>query len=894
MKSAIQLRKALNQKFPREFELDVGAGDFVLLTVISASFQGKTRSDRLQQVEPLIRDAGLIAGIIELYTPEEAANDGVAIQTTTENIPPSSWQEAIAMLSSGKTVSAKKTKNPIKSEFPIKRVVFYSYKGGVGRTTALIQTAFQLTRAGKRVALVDMDVEAPGLQALLPPTDTSLEEGLIDYLWERQTCFFDVNHQATIHLSGSNQGKRTGIVYSISDPQSRRDLFIVPAGKIGQRYIQRLSALSTAHLFASTTDPWYQFEQELWEQFQPDIMLIDARTGLNEWGGLSLLRLADEAFIVLYPSKQNAEGVCFIRDLLKELSGVKAKLVLSPIPEGAIGRSLLDEIKKDLDLEVNKIEGEEIEEEVVKIPYHPDIAGSYQFPVEIALPYYAPLANNLLEISGVEETAAILAESNRLELIKSLYFPEQDAASIFDRDFDAFFQKTADFERCLDDQVWVIRGRKGTGKSTLYTLFTQHREHAEKRSRGRLDSNVEILSGHGNSSTSRPTSDIFSDIQKNLSANNADWLSLWRAYAVVRIYQSYPPFREVIRKAKLNALQIRLSNNFDPDNNQQWLSKHTVKLLELATDTNLNSFCRDAITRLNTYLKDNNQKLWLLYDDLDQDIQENSPWQQEALGGLMRLVYDTNNQSLYQIRFKIFLREDIWSNLVFTNKSHFGEARTLLLQWGKEDFFRLAYRLAVGGSSQFKTFANRILPLADNELDESDEETLRQALSPLWGLRPKSKNAYVAQWVYSRLTDSSGNTYPRALVILLNKAKEVELDQKQKNAPNDHLLRWTSLTSGLDAASIVCCSAIREEYSDLSDFFNKISTLKSLFGEEELKELWQKTIANNPSPIPFDAFVKRLKDIGLLESKKYSQYDYAIANLYIHGFGITRKQGQRK
>ena len=48
MKSAMQLRKALNQKFPKQFELDVGAGDFVLLTIISAQFQGKTRNERLQ------------------------------------------------------------------------------------------------------------------------------------------------------------------------------------------------------------------------------------------------------------------------------------------------------------------------------------------------------------------------------------------------------------------------------------------------------------------------------------------------------------------------------------------------------------------------------------------------------------------------------------------------------------------------------------------------------------------------------------------------------------------------------------------------------------------------------------------------------------------------------
>ena len=152
------------------------------------------------------------------------------------------------------------------------------------------------------------------------------------------------------------------------------------------------------------------------------------------------------------------------------------------------------------------------------------------------------------------------------------------------------------------------RGRKGTGKSTLYTLFTKHRENADKRSRGRLD-NVDILSGHGNSCTFRPTADIFSDIHKELSANNSDWLSLWRAYAVIRIYQSFKPFIEVIREAKLSALISRLTYNFDTDKNEQWSSVHTKKLLEFATDTSLNGYCRDAITKLNSYLKNGNEKI---------------------------------------------------------------------------------------------------------------------------------------------------------------------------------------------------------------------------------------------------------------------------------------------
>ncbi|SJM94293.1 P-loop ATPase, Sll1717 family [Crenothrix polyspora] len=878
MKSAIQLRRALNQKFPKQFEFDVGAENLVLLTVISTQFQEKSRIERLEQIEPLIKDAGLVPGIIKLYTPEEAVNDGIIIQQTSENILPVSWQDAIVMLSSGKTVPTKKLKHSIK------RVVFYSYKGGVGRTTALIQTAFQLTRAGKRVALIDMDVEAPGLQTLLPPPDALLEEGLVDYLWERQTCFFDDNHPAKIHLSGTDQGRRTGIVYSITDPQSRRDLYIIPAGKIGQRYVQRLSALSTAHLFTSTTDPWYQFEQELWEQFEPDVMLIDARTGLNEWGGLSLLHLADEIFIALYPSKQNAEGICFIRDLLKELGSVQAKLILSPIPEGVIGDSLVKRIKPYLDLH----EGEE----PISIPYHPNVAGSYQFPVETALSYYAPLANNLLEISGVEETAAILAESNRLEFIESLSFPERNAERILHTEFDTIFQKTADFDQCLEDSVWVIRGRKGTGKSTLYTLFTQHRENAEKRSRGRLN-NIKILSGHGNTNEFRPTSNIFEIIQKELVKNETDWLSLWRAYAIVQIYRNFPEFAEIIKKHK--SLASRLEYNFNIRENKNWESKHTNKLLEFASDTKLSGLCYDVVTELNSFLKEKNVKIWILYDDLDQDINENASWQQEALGGLMRLAYDSNNQKLYQIRFKIFLREDIWSNLVFTNKSHFGDERTLLLKWDKKDFFRLAYRLTVGGSEKFKTFTNRILPLTDNQLDESDEETLRKALSPLWGLRQqKSKNAYVAQWVYSRLTDSSENTYPRSLTILLNEAKKLEIEQNPKTAPNDHLLRWTSLTEGLKQASVERCNAIKNEYPEFSEFFNEISTLSSLFKKEDLESLWNKTVKNS-SQQSLDDFIKRLEQIGLLSRKKYNaRYDYAIANLYIDGFGITRQQGQRK
>ncbi len=46
-------------------------------------------------------------------------------------------------------------------------VTFYSFKGGVGRSLALINVAFGLVKRGRNVLVVDMDLEAPGISSFL-------------------------------------------------------------------------------------------------------------------------------------------------------------------------------------------------------------------------------------------------------------------------------------------------------------------------------------------------------------------------------------------------------------------------------------------------------------------------------------------------------------------------------------------------------------------------------------------------------------------------------------------------------------------------------------------------------------------------------------------------------
>ncbi|WP_321882200.1 tyrosine-protein kinase family protein [Paraburkholderia bannensis] len=887
MNTVFDLRNKLDERFPQSYELDVGSQNAAIITVIDNSFHGMSRNDRLEIIRDLVENAGLNLSVAELYTPEEAVERGIQL-SRPDAIAPATWDVAVSMLAAGQKAEI------LASRKKPRRIVFYSYKGGVGRTTALVHMAFHLARDGERVAIVDLDVEAPGVHKVLPrPDGLPISAGIVDFLWERQVRPFDsdTGDGLTTCLVETGDSRRKSISYVVEDAVSRAQVHVIPAGVVGNEYVRRLYTLSSHDALTRTDDAWTLFEKELVEQIDPDVLLIDARTGLGDWGGLSLLRLAQEVFLVMFPSDQNAEGIEFVRSTLSELTGVNTNIVISPVPEGPIGKEIVAKFLPQLALDEDDF--------VTEIPYNPGIAAASTYPVEAAMSSYARLANILLESEVEGKVEASIQRLDRWKIIESLNFPEREAKAIAASDFDLFFQKTSDFDKFLDDARWVVRGRKGTGKSTLFHLFVEHRENAAKRARGRLEG-IEILAGHGPAASAifRPTTDVFGDIQRALQADNQDWLSLWRAYAIVRIFVSGNSFLEdALRPLALRPLKDLLSNSFSKASTQaQWRSSHTTALLKLTTDT-YKGLCRDLIIDLNRALSQAGTKLWLLYDDLDQDIKEDSPWQEDALSGLLRLAYDSNNQDLHNIRFKVFLREDIWSKLVFTNKSHFSEPRTLLLQWKIDDFLRLAYRLVTGGSKEFRTLANREFPLTDVEVDSASEEDLRQALVPLWGLRQeRGKTATVAKWVYNRMTDAQDNTYPRSLTVLLHAAKEEELRiRNDKLAPTDRLLSPRSMQIGLKAASFERVNALKNEYPDLRRFLEDIEknkVLRSQFTSNELRDAWRDSGA---SFVTFESFVTQLELSGILVKKKTgSTYDFGIASLYIDGLGMTRVQGEKK
>ncbi len=69
---------------------------------------------------------------------------------------------------------------------------FYSYKGGVGRTMAMANVGALLSIWGKKVLMIDWDLEAPGLENYFKEgqetfiNDIRRKEGLIDLLIHRK------------------------------------------------------------------------------------------------------------------------------------------------------------------------------------------------------------------------------------------------------------------------------------------------------------------------------------------------------------------------------------------------------------------------------------------------------------------------------------------------------------------------------------------------------------------------------------------------------------------------------------------------------------------------------------------------------------------------------------
>ena len=153
------------------------------------------------------------------------------------------------------------------------RVVFFSIKGGVGRSSALAATAWAFAQAGKRVLVLDLDLESPGLSSSLLPDRQQPQFGITDWLVEDLVDNGDAVFQDLRSLSGlSHDG----------------EIYVVPAhGAVPGEYVAKLARVWMPKIAADgARQKWSarlgRLIDALEQRMQPDIILIDSRAGIDE------------------------------------------------------------------------------------------------------------------------------------------------------------------------------------------------------------------------------------------------------------------------------------------------------------------------------------------------------------------------------------------------------------------------------------------------------------------------------------------------------------------------------------------------------------------------------------------------------------------------------------
>ncbi len=867
-------------------DLNISTSGLVNLTIVSDRFMGLSMPERRNQVQSSLHQAQHCSGFISLYTVDEAKSLQLQYPNLAQEGKIQTWQDLALWAANPQN----QLKDSERHEPHSPRIVtFYSFKGGVGRTTALTHVAWILAMRGRKVVTVDLDLEAPGLSTALN-LDPQPEYGIVDYFYDRSYLPEGVDPNISI----------TQIFGEVTIPDATGRLFVVPAGTLNLDYVSKVDDLRATTVVETGETLWSVFSREIQEQLKPDIILVDSRTGINEWGALSLLQAADEAIIFLFPNEQNRQGIDLLIQSLKSFGKLSINFVFSPVPDlSDLGMAKIRELSDFLhhgidrqstqdDMSENDADLEDSQSEMnepLVIPYLQPIAMADHYPVIGLLDYYTRIANVIDENSNdIRLREALTGTDRRWQIIESLNFPPLNAGDP-SQNLNELFQRTANFGKFLDETTCLIKGRKGTGKTALYLLLLKHQSIARQLAHGRLDG-IAFLSGHGGFHDSRPSRNEFQIIHQALEQQNGSWEAFWRAYLLLGLYQhSEIKLEKVMKGEKFENLWNILKNL----SKAHWRSEHTQALIQVSTDVNLRLVIPDALDLINEKQRSQENPLWFLYDDLDEDFPEQDGVRQKALTGLFQMIQACDARRLNSIRFKIFLREDIWNRLNFDNKSHFN-GRDLLLQWTRVDFLRLALRQAMR-SPGFKDVVDRASPV--ESIDQANEEVLAKALEPLWGSRRRRgiKAKYVSRWVYDRLTDSSGTTFPRSLSALLQGSKEQELTYKGQTSvqiPTDRLLRSRSMEIGLEKASEERCDAIKQEYPNLCNFFDALEGMPALSTQDELRGLWEIHIQEAVTLFEkFADFADFLNEIGVAKWRAKDQR-YGFADIYVYGFKMTK------
>lgn len=371
-------------------------------------------------------------------------------------------------------------------------IAFYSHKGGVGRSLVLANVAYELARLGRKVLVMDLDLEAPGqhMTDLFRPRIAHSRDlkgwpgkGLLE-LFEVWISNQEQHSNFEFELANYLRPPRQEVVEKLATHEG--SLWLLPSGDDSESgYAERVSHFSWQNLYDQNGQALLRNLKHRFLAEGFDHVLIDARTGISDELYVSALELADTVVIVSGLNWQNIEGTRKVVDTLrsteveKEFDQKRLLLVASPVPT-MIGGELLARRRADIRLQWPRFQGFHAE-----LPYDADLALEERiFAWERdnageSKPYVDAIDKLLLALSAKEDPLILSEEqpkrSNPFALIRRDYIKDDDVARFF---VDPGGNIVEDMGRFTP---LIVTGARGSGKTMLASKFALDVKLAEQR-----------------------------------------------------------------------------------------------------------------------------------------------------------------------------------------------------------------------------------------------------------------------------------------------------------------------------------------------------------------------------------------------------------------------------
>lgn len=189
-----------------------------------------------------------------------------------------------------------------------KTISIHSFRGGTGKSNLTASISCVAALRGKRVGVVDTDVQSPGIHVLFGVDEEQLRFTLNDYLWGNCTIeqtATDVTPDAVRAAGGSIRL----IPSSLRPGEIAR---ILRDGYDVGRLIDGIRALNS--------------------RLELDYLFIDTHPGLNEETLLSIT-ISDTLAVVLRPDNQDYQGTAVTVELARKLAVPRLFMIVNKVPQ---------------------------------------------------------------------------------------------------------------------------------------------------------------------------------------------------------------------------------------------------------------------------------------------------------------------------------------------------------------------------------------------------------------------------------------------------------------------------------------------------------------------------------------------------------------------------------